>query len=242
MYLFVSDLHLSAAQPQITGLFLDFLRNQAPGAEGLYILGDLFEAWLGDDIVLPEYEPVLQGLADLTASGVPVSVQRGNRDFLLGDEFARRTGCRLMDDTEVVALPDGPALLMHGDTLCTDDIPYQQMRRQLRDPAWTTAFLAKTPEERIAFARELRERSRRETGEKAEAIMDVNEGAVREAMTGHGVRRLIHGHTHRLNRHRFTLDGVEAERIVLGDWGEQGSVLLCSSDGCKLSAVVPGQN
>lgn len=241
MYLFVSDLHLSADQPHVTELFLDFLRNEARGAEALYILGDLFEAWLGDDIVLPEYEPVLQGLADLTASGVSVAVQRGNRDFLMGEEFARRTGSRLMDDTEVVRLPDGPALLMHGDTLCTDDIPYQQMRKQLRDPVWTAAFLAKTPEERIAFARELRERSRRETGEKAEAIMDVNEDAVREAMTAHGVRRLIHGHTHRLNHHRFSLDGDDAERIVLGDWGERGSALLCGDDGCTLTAVVPGQ-
>jgi UDP-2,3-diacylglucosamine hydrolase len=237
MVLFVSDLHLSADRPQITELFLDFLRTQAPGADALYVLGDLFEAWLGDDIVLPEYEPVLQALADLTRSGVPVSVQRGNRDFLLGEDFARRTGCRLMDDAEVVQLPDGPALLMHGDTLCIDDIPYQQMRNQLRDPAWIAGFLAKSPEERIAFAKDLRERSRRETGEKAEAIMDVNQGAVCDAMQAQGVHRLIHGHTHRLHHHHFTLDGAPAERIVLGDWGETGSAVICNADGCRITTV-----
>ena len=237
MYLFVSDLHLSAEQPRITGLFLEFLNEQAAGAEGLYILGDLFEAWLGDDVVLPEYEPVLQALSDLTASGVPVWVQRGNRDFLLGEEFARRTGCRLLDDAQVVQLPDGPALLMHGDTLCTDDIPYQKMRQQLRDPAWIAAFLEKTPAERVAFARDLRERSQRETGEKAETIMDVNAGAVAEAMQGHGVRRLIHGHTHRLHHHHITLDGTPAERIVLGDWGEAGSAVVCDDAGCRLTTI-----
>lgn len=239
MYLFVSDLHLSAERPQITELFLDFLRTQAHRAEGLYILGDLFEAWLGDDIVLPECEPVLQALADLTGSGVPISVQRGNRDFLLGGEFAHRTGCRLMDDTEVVQLPDGPALLMHGDTLCIDDIPYQQMRQQLRDPAWIAAFLTKTPAERIAFARELRERSQRETGEKAEAIMDVNDEAVHEVMRAYKVSRLIHGHTHRQHHHRFTLDSNDAERIVLGDWGKTGSALICDEDGCRIATVSP---
>jgi len=237
VHLFISDLHLAAERPHVTELFLDFLREEARGAEALYILGDLFEAWLGDDIVLPEYEPVLQALAELSAANVSVMVQKGNRDFLLGAEFARRIGCRLMDDEEVIQLPDGPTLLMHGDTLCTDDIPYQQMREQLRDPAWMDTFLSKPPEERIAFARELRERSQRETGEKAETIMDVNAGAVDATMRAHGVHRLIHGHTHRPGHHELNVGGKPAERIVLGDWGETGSAVVCDDYGCRLVGV-----
>jgi len=235
--LFISDLHLKAEQPDTIGLFLDFLTTEATQADALYILGDLFEAWLGDDVLLPGYEPVLEAMKRLSDNGVPLYVMHGNRDFLLGARFAQMTGTTLIEDPYRIDLYGTPTLLMHGDLLCTDDRPYQAMRQQLRDPQWIAAFLAKTPQERIEFARQLRERSQKETGEKAEAIMDVNATTVAQTLQQHQVRRLIHGHTHRTAVHRVEIDGEDAERIVLGDWGIHGSVLRCDASGCQLEQL-----
>jgi UDP-2,3-diacylglucosamine hydrolase len=235
--LFISDLHLKAEQPETIGLFLDFLAGEASRAEALYILGDLFEAWLGDDVLLPGYAPVLEAMKRLSDSGVPLYVMHGNRDFLLGERFEQLSGARLIDDPCVIDLYGTPTLLMHGDLLCTDDQPYQAMRRQLRDPQWIAAFLAKSPQERIDFARELRERSRKETGEKDEAIMDVNAATVVESLREHGVSRLIHGHTHRPAEHHIDIDGKSATRYVLSDWGDSGGMLVCDEAGCDLQSL-----
>jgi UDP-2,3-diacylglucosamine hydrolase len=235
--LFISDLHLSGERPAILGLFQSFLAGEAARAEALYILGDLFEAWLGDDAVTPDSQPVLDGLKRLTGTGVPVYVMRGNRDFLLGERFARLTGCRLLADEHVIDLYGNPTLLLHGDTLCTDDVEYQQVRAMVRSPAWQQAFLAKSIDERIRFAREARAKSREVTQNKAEEIMDVNAQAVGAALERHGVSRLIHGHTHRPAVHRHDLHGKAATRIVLGDWYSQSSVLRVDETGFLLSGV-----
>jgi len=230
--LFISDLHLNAERPETIRLFLDFLAGEARTAEALYILGDLFEAWLGDDLVPAEYQPVLTALKALADSGVVIYVMHGNRDFLLGTQFEQASGCHLVEDPLYLDLYGNPTLLMHGDLLCSDDLPYQAMRQQLRAPDWISAFLAKPAAERIAFAQGLRERSRMETGEKAESIMDVNQQTVTRYLQEYGVKRLIHGHTHRPAIHRHQLDGDEAIRYVLPEWKEHGGALRCDAEGC----------
>lgn len=231
---FISDLHLDPQRPVISGLFLDFLAGTARNCERLYILGDLFEAWVGDDDQSPALAPVLQGLLDATSTGLPIFLMSGNRDFLLGAGFAARTGCQLLPDPSVIDLYGEPTLLMHGDTLCTDDDEYQQFRQLVRDPAWQREFLAKPLQERWRVAEGLRDTSRQRTADKAPQIMDVNENAVRSALRDHGVRRLIHGHTHRPAIHDLTLEGAPATRIVLGDWYHQGNMLWCDPEGCHL--------
>ena len=231
--LFISDLHLSSERPAIGGLFLQFLNEQAPQAEALYILGDLFEAWLGDDIIVPEAQAILDAMRRLSDSGTAVYVMHGNRDFLFGKRFAELSGSTLLDDPYVLNLYGTPTLLMHGDLLCTDDLPYQEMRQMLRNPEWIKGFLSKSVEERIAFAQSLRERSKKETGEKNEAIMDVNADTLQQYVERYGISRIIHGHTHRPAIHRD--DNIE--RCVLGDWYEQGSLLSCDKNGCTLSTI-----
>lgn len=235
--LFISDLHLNAEQPATIQLFLDFLTTRAAQADALYILGDLFEAWLGDDLPLPGYAPVLEAMKHLSDSGTPIYVMHGNRDFLLGEGFERMSGATLITDPVVIDLYGAPTLLMHGDLLCTDDLPYQAMRRQLRDPQWIAAFLAKPAQERIDFARQLRERSKKETGEKNETLMDANTDTVIRAMREQQVRKLIHGHTHRPAVHHFELDGQPATRYVLQDWYSRGGVLECDEKGCALRTL-----
>jgi UDP-2,3-diacylglucosamine hydrolase len=235
--LFISDLHLSEERPAIMALFLDFLRTRATDADALYILGDLFEVWLGDDAVSPSYQPILEGLRGLTDSGVPVYVMHGNRDFLIGDGFARQSGCQLITDPTVIELNDERTLIMHGDTLCTDDIEYQQFRADIRDPKTLSTFLALPIEQRIIAAHRYRDGSRARSRYKSEEIMDVNQQAVAASMREYGVRQLIHGHTHRPAIHLFLLDDQPARRIVLGDWYEQGSMLLCDRDDCRLASV-----
>jgi UDP-2,3-diacylglucosamine hydrolase len=236
--LFISDLHLSAERPAITALFLDFLRNRARSAEALYILGDLFEYWIGDDVASqPEYRPLIEGLRELTASGVPVYVMHGNRDFLLGAGFEQETGCRLIPDPTEISLYGEKTLLMHGDLLCTDDVAYLKFRTMVRNPDWVKMFLAKTIPERVAIVRDYREISKAATATKKPEIMDVNTGAVEGALREHGVRHLIHGHTHRPAQHQLSLDGQSVRRTVLGDWYDQGSVLRCDPDGCVLESL-----
>ncbi len=235
--LFISDLHLSAHRPKIITLFLDFLRRQAASAEALYILGDLFEYWIGDDAAgQAENRPIVQGLHALTASGVPVFIMHGNRDFLLGPTFESLTGCRLLADPARVSLYGEDVLLMHGDSLCTDDIDYQKFRWLVRDPEWQRAFLAKSLAEREQMARNVRELSQVAMTDKPPEIMDVNQAAVESVIRQHRIRHLIHGHTHRPAQHEFPLDGGTARRTVLGDWYEQGSVLRCQAGRCSLES------
>jgi UDP-2,3-diacylglucosamine hydrolase len=240
--LFVSDLHLDASRPQITALFLAFLRGEARNAEALYILGDLFEAWVGDDADDVVADQVRAGLRELVAAGVPVWAMRGNRDFLLGPRFADDTGVRLLPDPCVVMLDGEPTLLMHGDLLCTDDEAYQAVRRQLRDPDWAASFLAQPLAARHAFAAQARtasseHQSALQAQGTLESITDANADAVAATMARFGVRRLIHGHTHRPALHALEAGGRRGQRIVLGDWYEQGSVLRVDADGVELSRL-----
>jgi len=235
--LFISDLHLSAERPDITALFSHFLNHEARQAEALYILGDLFEAWLGDDTVLPEYADAIASMKALSESGVPLFIMHGNRDFLLGETFAAMSGASLLADPTTIDLYGTPTLLLHGDTLCTDDEAYQRFRAMVRNPAWQQEILARSPAERLALAKQYRELSQTETGNKAEDIMDVNQQAVEQLMQDKGIYHMIHGHTHRPAIHDFAIDSQAAKRIVLGDWYEQGSVLRCDKNGCRLQGL-----
>jgi UDP-2,3-diacylglucosamine hydrolase len=216
--LLASDLHLDPAQPARVEAFLRFLAGPARDAASLYLLGDLFEAWVGDDDDDPMVERVAEALATLTESGVSVHFQRGNRDFLLGAGYAARCGMTLLDEAEVRPIGGMPTLLMHGDQLCTRDLAYQAFRRQARDPAWQRQVLAQPLAARRALAVKARAESRAHTADTSAEIMDVDPDAVRDALAAHGVRRLIHGHTHRPAIHRFAIADGDAERIVLPDW------------------------
>lgn len=229
--LFISDLHLDPDRPEATEACLDFLGGTARGAEHLYILGDLFEAWIGDDDDAPWLHPIMSAIADLTASGVPCSFMHGNRDFLIGERFAAATGVQLLGEYAVIEIFGRRVLLTHGDLLCTDDTRYMTLRAELRDPAWQRDFLAKPLAERRAIARELRELSQSEISAKPADIMDVNPAAVEEAMRRFGVDDLLHGHTHRPGIHQFHLDGREAVRVVLGDWYSSGGYVSWDESG-----------
>ena len=236
--LFISDLHLSAERPAIIDLFLRFLRERGAGSDALYILGDLFEYWIGDDAAgYSGYLPVIDGLRALTGAGTPVYVMHGNRDFLLAGGFEQATGACLLPEPALIDLYGEPVLLMHGDTLCTDDIEYQRFRATVRDPAWIAQFVAKSLKERQAIVRNLRETSKAATAAKKAEIMDVNQDAVESVMTAHCIVRLIHGHTHRPAMHEFPLNGKTARRTVLGDWYNQGSVLVCTPGSCVLEQL-----
>jgi UDP-2,3-diacylglucosamine hydrolase len=235
--LFISDLHLDPERPAITALFLAFLETRAPGAEALYILGDLFEAWIGDDDASPMNRAVARGLLACADAGTPVFVMHGNRDFLMGQEFALQAGCTLLEDPACIDLYGTPTLLMHGDLLCTDDTAYLAFRDMVRSAQWQTELLSKPLEQRRRIAAELRRQSREQTGGKPEAIMDVNHQAVQDTMRRYRVRRLIHGHTHRPAIHELSVAGQPAQRIVLGDWYQQGSVLECGPAGCALQSL-----
>jgi UDP-2,3-diacylglucosamine hydrolase len=239
--LFISDLHLDPARPAITALFRDFLATQAHEAEALYILGDLFEAWVGDDDDAPETRAVCESLRQCASGGTPVYVMHGNRDFLLGERFAQHCGVTLLGDPAVIDLYGVPTLLMHGDLLCTDDSDYLAFREQVRDPAWQADLLARPLAERQAIAREMRDASRQQTAGKPDSIMDVNRESVIDYMTKHDTMQLIHGHTHRPAVHSLELAGRAAQRFVLGDWYEQGSVLECTADGCTLQRLPVSQ-
>lgn len=224
--LFIADLHLDPSRPQITALFENYLASdEVRHADALYILGDLVEAWIGDDDDAELPARIAAATRAVRDAGVPVYFMVGNRDFLLGEVFANRAGMTLLDDGVVHDVQGRPTLLMHGDVLCTDDATYQAVRRQVRTPEWAAQILAMPLEARRAFAAKAREDSKAHTGSTMESIMDVNASAVTEAMRKAGVRRLIHGHTHRPAVHALELDGQTAERIVLGDWYEHGSVL-----------------
>ena len=232
--LFISDLHLDATRPDATRAFHRFLEKRASSAEALYILGDLFEAWVGDDDNDPLAREVIEALAELTAGGTPAWFAHGNRDFLVGEDFSRRSGVDLLPDSKVVELGGERVLLMHGDSLCTDDHDYQEFRSMVRDPKWQAQFLALPLMARRALAAQARDASRLSISGKPMEIMDVNATAVAEAMRANEVRRLIHGHTHRPAVHEFELGGEPATRIVLGDWFRRGWVLESGDDGFRL--------
>ena len=237
--LFVSDLHLDDARPHIVEDFEHFCAGEAHQADALYILGDLFEAYIGDDDDAALNARIAEALHGVADAGVPVHFIAGNRDFLLGEDYARRCGMGLLEDDTIIDLYGTPTLILHGDVLCTDDAAYLAFRRQVRDPACQAAFLARPLAERRAFAAQARDATRAHTSSTDMAIMDVNQQAVESALRQAGVTRMIHGHTHRPAIHDFTLDGRPAQRIVLGDWYEQGSVLRVDADGATLQRLVP---
>jgi UDP-2,3-diacylglucosamine hydrolase len=236
--LFISDLHLTASRPEITAAFLDFLGTRARGCDALYILGDLFEYWVGDEAIhFDDVAPVVAALKSLSDEGTPLYIMRGNRDLLFGAAFAGAIGATLLDDPCVVDLYGQPTLLSHGDYLCTDDVEHQKFRAMVHDPAYQKTFLEKPLAERDAIIQGFRDMSKSATAMKPEEIMDVNRDAVREAMQQHGVRRFIHGHTHRPAIHELSIDGQPAKRIVLGDWYTQGSVVVCDAWDCRLQTI-----
>ena len=247
--LFISDLHLDPETPALTRLFGDFIDGEARGAEALYILGDLFEAWVGDDDPSEIGAFVVDKLQTLRAAGVPVFFQHGNRDFLVGREFARRSGAQLLPEHAVIVLEGEPVLLMHGDSLCTEDHAYQAFRAETRDPKWRAWFLGQPLAARLAFAAQARaaSRERQQTMKgddraQFETITDVSPDAVHEILLRYGVKTLIHGHTHRPATHPIDVDGRAYRRIVLGDWSARdgiarGSVLRVDAQGATLSAL-----
>ncbi|WP_054772832.1 UDP-2,3-diacylglucosamine diphosphatase [Methylogaea oryzae] len=222
--LFISDLHLSAGRRATVRRFLQFLRHRAPQAERLYILGDLFDAWVGDDDNTPPNRAVKRALRALSDSGTEIYYQHGNRDFLIGERFLRETGCRPLPDHAVIDLYGTPTLLMHGDLLCSDDLPYLAFRALSRTAEWRDNILGKPLLLRLLGARWYRLRSYWHKSKKSGEIMDVNQDTVRETMQRHGATRLIHGHTHRPAVHDFQLDGAPVQRFVLAEWDDQGSV------------------
>jgi len=225
--LFISDLHLTGKRPQVTELFLQFLETDAVSADALFILGDFFEYWIGDEAIQrPDHEPIIKGLKKLSAAGKPVYVMHGNRDFLLGKKFEDATGCQLIGDPIVVELYGEKILLTHGDYLCTDDIPYQEFRKLVRQPDWQSQFLSKSVQERDEIAQKYRSISKELSATKQPDIMDINQRTLIDEMKKYEVYSVIHGHTHRPAIHDFEVDEHEAQRIVLGDWYDQGSMLV----------------
>ncbi|NQD96503.1 UDP-2,3-diacylglucosamine diphosphatase [Pseudomonas sp. CrR25] len=235
MILLISDLHLEEERPDISRAFLHFLETRASQAQALYILGDFFEVWIGDDAISPFQRSITQALRRLSDGGTQVFLMHGNRDFLIGQAFCREAGCTLLADPSHVELAGQPVLLMHGDSLCTQDQAYMRMRRWLRNPL-SLFILRNLPlGSRRKLARALRKESRAQTRMKASAIVDVTPSEVPRIMAAHGVRTLIHGHTHRPAVHRLEVDGQPAQRIVLGDWDQQGWALQVDPQGFHLA-------
>lgn len=233
MILFLSDLHLSFDKPQITRHFIHFLQTQARHARNVYILGDLFDAWVGDDDFTKPNAQIRRELKQLTDSGVEVYLQRGNRDFLIGQRFAQETGVILLEDYAVIDLEGQRTLLTHGDLLCSDDLPYQAFRKKSRTPEWQQNVLSKPLWLRLIAARWYRIRSFFHKQKKSDYVMDVNQTTVENIMSQHNCTRLIHGHTHRPALHEFMLNGKKAQRFVLSDWNHDGGEVLSFNEGKK---------
>lgn len=231
--LFLSDLHLDDAHPETLEKLEGLLAGPARQADAVYLLGDLFEFWIGDDALSESARRVAAHTRALSEDGVPCYFQHGNRDFLLGESYAKQAGLQLLPEYQVLNLHGTPTVLLHGDTLCTDDVEYQAFRRQVRDPRWQAQVLALGVEERLQLARNARDASKAHTGTSAMDIMDANPQAVAECFEAHGVRRMIHGHTHRPATHEHPLsDGTTGRRIVLSDWyGDRASYLEVSAGG-----------
>ena len=231
---FISDLHLDPSRPHLYKLFNEFIEKIRNEAEALYILGDLFEFWVGDDIIdLPIGKPyliIIEQLRSLSDAGTKVYFIQGNRDFLVGQKFMDRIGGELLPDETVIDLYGTPVLIMHGDTLCTDDKAYQRMRKIFRWKVIQKLYLAMSPEKRNKKASQIRKKTSQQTKQKDYKILDVNQHAVEKALKSRGVSLLIHGHTHRPAKHEFLLDGEAVKRIVLGDWGKEFSFIEVHND------------
>ena len=236
MILLISDLHLEEQRPDITRAFLALLDGRARAAESLYILGDFFEAWIGDDAMSPFQLSICKALRALSDSGTQIFLMHGNRDFMIGQAFCKAAGCTLLKDPSVVQLNGEPVLLMHGDSLCTRDEAYMRMRRYLRNPLtlWVLRHLPLGTRHKLA--RKLRNESRAQTRMKANDIVDVTAEEIPRIMAQYGVRTLIHGHTHRPAIHKLLVGNDAAKRIVLGDWDHQGWALQVDEQGFQLAA------
>lgn len=231
---FVSDIHLKPERPDLTRAFSYFLEHTATDATQLYLLGDIFEAWIGDDCPTPGLDDLLQQLKTLSGKGCEIFFQHGNRDFLVGEQFCQSIGAKLLPEELVLPLPMGNTVVLHGDQLCTDDTEYMQFRALVRNPQWQQDFLSKSLEERLAIARQLRDTSKQRTTEKSDYITDVNPNAVKQSLTDNQVSLMIHGHTHRPAVHDVELGSESATRIVLGDWDKLGWYLKVDQDGYDL--------
>jgi len=229
--LFISDLHLTPDRPAMVELFLELLARRARRAQAFYILGDLFDAWIGDDDNRPPYPEVRAALRGLTAAGTDGYLLHGNRDFLIGRAFAQDTGCTLLADPTLVELAGTPTLLMHGDLLCTDDVAYRRFRWYAHNPVLKWLFLRRSLAKRRAVVENYRRISSQAIAKKAPAIMDVNQGTVETYLRRFSAQRLIHGHTHRPADHTFVLDGQPVTRLVLAEWrGDRGELLVISGN------------
>jgi UDP-2,3-diacylglucosamine hydrolase len=230
--LFISDLHLSPERPEVTRAILGFLESQAASAEALFVLGDLFEAWIGDDDTCPTGVEVQNAFKQLTDKGVALFIQHGNRDFFIGNHFCKATGATLLADEHLVEYLDDTVLAMHGDTLCTDDVDYIRFRKRIRHPISQFLLLSLPLKYRQKLANGMRAKSKAANANKPSAIMDVNTQAVDSVMSNHQVKTLIHGHTHRPDRHQHS----HGERIVLGDWHAKGWYVIWDKNGLELQS------
>jgi len=235
---FISDLHLEEKRPDIADLFTQFLGNLPATTQSLYILGDFFEKWIGDDDLTPFNKMIMDTLKKATQSGLPIYFMHGNRDFLIGKKFLKMTGCTLLPDEHVVDLFGTPTLVMHGDTLCTQDVKYQKFRKKSRSWLFKKWVMLYSLEKRRAIAERYREASKAHTSTTAEYIMDVTASEVVRVMQKHGVQHMIHGHTHRPFVHQFELNGATATRTVLGPWHEHGNALLCKENGKRETIII----
>ncbi len=234
-HVFISDLHLSATTAQISENFIRFLQNLPQDTRALYILGDLFDAWIGDDDPAAYIEPIRRALKQASRR-FPIYFQHGNRDFLLGETFAQASGMVLLPQEAVIEIAQQPILLMHGDQLCSDDIDYQKARKIMRDPRFIEDFLAKPISERMQLAAGYRQLSGESTAMKGAEIMDVNQHTVAAKMDEYGAKQLIHGHTHRPGRHSFALKQAAGERLVLSDWDtDKAEILTLNADDGKVT-------
>lgn len=233
--LFIADIHLDPRNTATIPLFKHFLKQRAPHAEAVYILGDLFESWVGDDEDDPVYEDICQQLKSTTATGTPIYIMHGNRDFLLGEQFCKKTGCQLLEEPSCIDLYGHNVLLMHGDSLCTEDMGYQAFRQQVRQPEWQAQFLAAPLAQRRMIAKQARDESQQHTKETEAVIMDVTMGAVIDALRQHNSYCLIHGHTHRPASHEFSYNNHRAFRHVVGAWSaDKAKILRCTPESVQL--------
>jgi len=223
---FISDLHLLPQRPEVIELFIRFTKEIASSADVLYILGDFLEVWWGDDDPAVEYQPVFDALTSLaTEHNTEIFLMHGNRDFMIGEVLAEQCHFKIIDDPHKIKIQDRDCLLMHGDTLCIDDIEYQKFRQMVRDPLWQQQALTKSLEERFQLAKSIREKSQQSTIGKGEVIIDVNQDETDKAFIDNHVDLIIHGHTHRPAIHKKIINGQETTRVVLADWHDTGSYL-----------------
>lgn len=235
---FISDLHLEERRPDIAGIFLNFLEKEAIKADALYILGDFFEVWIGDDHLSEFNKTIIAALKCASLKGLPIYIMRGNRDFLLGKRFIKASGCHLLPDEYVINLYGTPVLLMHGDTLCTEDVKYLRFRKKSRNWLIQKMFLLKSLEKRLEIVRHYREASKLHVSTLPDYIMDVTQSEVLHVLKKHNVKHLIHGHTHREQVHHFAIDNQEATRTVLGAWHHYGHVYVHHDNGESQAIVI----